>query len=66
LKASLALTFEGLKDAVAAAGMTCDTVVEAATEVALEVSMVCACATANRAEAARIRADSMMAAWEGE
>lgn len=32
----------GLKAAVAAGGITCETVVEAATEEALEVSMVCA------------------------
>lgn len=40
LQASVELTEAGLKDAVAAGGMTCDTVVEAAIEAALEVSMV--------------------------
>ena len=40
LHASVELILEGLKPAVAAGGMTCDSVVEAATEDALEVTMV--------------------------
>jgi hypothetical protein len=40
LHASVDETFPGLKAAVATGGMTCETVVEAATEAALEVTMV--------------------------
>jgi hypothetical protein len=61
LHASVLLIPAGLKEAVAAGGMTCETVVEAATEEALEVSMVCAWATAARAEAARMNLYIMMA-----
>ena len=40
LHASVCETLAGTKEAVATAGMACDTVVEAATEDALEVTMV--------------------------
>ncbi len=40
LQASVESIAAGLKDAVAAGGIACDTVVEAATEAALDVTMV--------------------------
>lgn len=65
LQAVLESTLAGLNPAVAIGGMTCETVVEAATDAALEVSMVCAWTTATRAEAARMYADTMMAGSGG-
>lgn len=60
LHAVVVSTLAGLKDAVAIGGMTCETVVDAATEAALEVSMVCAWTRATKAEAARTNLDIMM------
>lgn len=60
LQASVESTPAGLKDAVAAGGITCETVVAAATELALEVTMVCALATTARAAALRSDLESML------
>ena len=49
----MALTRAGLNACVAAGGITSETVVEAATELALEVSMVCAEQVAVNAAVAR-------------
>lgn len=54
----MALTLPGLKPAVAAGGMDCDTVVDAATDAALDV--VCALATAARTEAAMMDRESIL------
>lgn len=59
LHASVELTLLGMKDCVAAGGMTCETVVDAATELALEVTMVCAYEATVKTEAARKILDNM-------
>ena len=52
---------------MAAGGITWDTVVEASTEVALEVTMVCAWTATVRTEAARMALDNMVGiGWEME
>lgn len=60
LHASVASTPAGLKDAVAAGGITCETVVAAATELALEVTMVCALATTTSAAALKSDLESIL------
>jgi hypothetical protein len=60
LHASVASTSAGLKEAVAAGGITCETVVAAATELALEVAMVCALATTVRTAAPNSDLESML------
>jgi len=65
LQASVASTPAGLKEAVAAGGITCETVVAAATELALEVAMVCALATTARAAEAKIDRENNILNLEG-
>jgi len=50
---------------VAAGGITCETVVAAATELALEVAMVCALATTARAAEAKIDRENNILNLEG-